>query len=520
MRRPARFRLISAVLLAGLPASAATPCERLTALTITDATITSSTLISAGVPIPGIGTGRGGTPKLPDFCRVVIVSKPVPDSQIHFEVWLPGTEVWNGKFEGTGNGGYSGALDYPAMQKALADGYATAGSDTGHPGGDLKFAIGHPAKIDDWGWRAVHVMTEASKLVIHAAFGRFPEHSYFSGCSTGGHQALMEAQRFPSDYDGIAAGDPGNNRVRLNIGFLWSWLALYKDPASALPATKVPVIHRAAVAACDAMDGIKDGLIADPLHCKFDPAALLCRGEDNDSCLTAKQVSAVQKIYAGAKNPRTGEQLFAGWARGSELGWGSYFVGQPEPARVDFWRYWVFGDPKWDPVSFDFDRDAAWADSVMGTITANDPELKAFKARNGKLLMYSGWADPVVPPADVVRYYETALKVMGGAIKTQDFFRLFMVPGMGHCRGGEGPSTFDALAALDTWVTKGTAPDKIVASHSSNGAVDRTRPICPYPQVARWSGTGSTDDASQFACTIEKKATPGPSGGKALPPAL
>jgi feruloyl esterase len=482
-------------------------CESLTALTIPDKTVTSATIVGAGAPVPGVG--RGAASKLPEFCRVVAVSKPVSDSEIHFEVWLP-TAEWNGKFEGTGNGGYSGALDYAAMQRALGLGYATAGSDTGHPSDDLKFAVGHPGKIDDWGWRAVHVMTEASRLVIRASYGRFAEHSYFAGCSTGGHQALMEAQRFPSDYDGIAAGDPGNNRVRLNMGFLWSWLALYRDPASALPATKLPLINRAAVAACDAMDGVKDGLISEPLRCKFDPAMLLCKGADSEACLTAPQVAAVQSIYAGAKNPRTGEQLFAGWARGTELGWGGYFVGHPEPARTDFWRYWVFGDPAWDPRSFDFDQDAAWADSSMRLINSNSADLKAFHDRNGKLVMYSGWADPVVPPGDVVHYYETVLQFMGGVSKTQEFFRLFMAPGMGHCGGGSGPATFDALGALDTWVTKGVAPDRIVASHTSNGAVDRTRPLCPYPQMARWKGTGSTDDAGQFACLNPEGAAPSP----------
>ena len=413
---------------------------------------------------------------------------------------MPAAEVWNGKFEGTGNGGYSGALDFAAMQKALSEGYATAGSDTGHPGDDLKFAVGHPEKIDDWGWRAVHAMTEAAQFLVRDEYGKLAEHSYFTGCSTGGHQALMEAQRFPADYDGIVAGDPGNNRVRLNIGFLWSWLALYKDAASALPATKLATINRAAIASCDATDGLKDGLISEPLRCKFDPQELLCKGSDNGDCLTQSQVEAVRKIYGGAKNPRTGEQIFAGWARGSELGWAGYFVGHPEPARVDFWRYWVFGDPAWDPRSFDFDKDVAAADSAMAAINANNPDLKAFQARGGKLVMYSGWADPVVPPGDVVRYYDAARQSMGGTSVTQNFFRLFMVPGMGHCGGGPGPAAFDALDALDKWVTARAAPDKIVASHASNGSVDRTRPLCPYPQVARWNGTGSTDDAKQFAC--------------------
>ncbi len=435
---------------------------------------------------------------------MLAISKPAPDSEVHFEVWLPAAENWNGKFQGTGNGGYSGALDYAAMQKALGEGYATAGSDTGHSGEDLKFAVGHPGKIDDWGWRALHTMTENAKLIVRANYGHFAGHSYFYGCSTGGHQALMEAQRFPADYDGILAGDPGNNRVRLNIGFLWSWLALYKDSASALPASKLPLINKAAIAACDASDGVKDGLISDPLRCKFNPATLLCKGADGEACLTAPQVAAVQKIYAGAKNPRTGEQLFAGWVRGSELGWAGYFVGHNEPARTDFWRYWVFGDPAWDPRGFDFDKDVAWATSALAAVDALNPDLKPFRANGGKIVMYSGWADPVVPPGDVVGYYDKVRQTIGNAA-TEDFFRLFMVPGMGHCNGGPGPSAFDAMSALDAWVTKKAAPEKIIASHMTNGTADRTRPLCPYPQTAHWKGTGSSDDAAQFSCVAEVK---------------
>jgi len=481
----------------------AQPCERLAALTIPSTAITSTVAVPAGPFSPGGPGGRGGTAgrEFPAFCRVTAVATPVPGSEIHVELWLPAA-AWNGKFLGTGNGGYSSAIGYADMERALRLGYATAGSDTGHEGGDLRFAVGHLEKIDDWAWRAVHVMTETAKPILRGYYGRFATQSYFSGCSTGGQQALTEAQRFPADYDGIVAGDPGNNRVRLNVGFLWSWLAVNKDGAEPLPASKLPMINRAAVAACDALDGVKDGLIADPRACKFDPGVLLCKGADGGDCLTASQVAAVRAVYDGARNPRTGDRLYPGWARGSESGWSGYFVGQREPARVDFWRYWVFNDPNWDFHTFDFDRDAAYADSKMAAATANDPDLTAFKQRNGKLLMYHGWADPVVPPEDGIAYYESVEKAMGGAQKTSAFFRLFMVPGMGHCAGGPGPSAFDALGALDKWVAQGTAPDRIVASHSAGGTVDRTRPLCPYPQAARWNGTGSIDDAASFACAV------------------
>lgn len=502
--------LLAAVLLTALPLAAATNCADLASLTITNTIITSATAVAAGeFALPGRGGGASGqgARAFPAFCRVLVTARPVPDSEIQIEVWLPEPNAWNSKFLGTGNGGYSGAIGYAAMESGLRQGYATAGSDTGHPGGDLKFGLGHPEKIHDWGYRAVHVMTETAKLVARNFYGRFPEHAYFSGCSTGGHQALMEAQRYPADYDGIVAGAPGNNRVRLNIGFLWSWLVLREGGADPLPPAKLPLINRAVIAACDALDGVKDGLIGDPRRCKFDPGSLLCKSAGSADCLTAAEVAAVRKIYGGTRNPRTGEQIFAGWAKGSEAsggqqvgGWAGYFVGQSEPARLDFWRYWVFHDPKWDPRTFDFDRDVAYADSKLSFLVANQPDLSAFQKRGGKLLMYHGWTDPVVPPEDTIRYYEDVERLMGGAGKTSEFLRLFLAPGMAHCTGGPGPSSFDSLGALDRWIVKGVAPDRILATHSTGGKVDRTRPLCPYPQVARWNGRGSIDDAANFAC--------------------
>lgn len=505
--RPIQFLLsaltVSTLLLVPSSVRGAT-CEQFTALTLPDTVIESATAIAAGpLTIPGVRTPL----TLPAFCRVLAVSRPTPDSEIHFEVWIPPAEAWNGKFEGTGNGGFSEALSYGPMAQALNQGYATAGSNTGHQGDNLQFGAGHPEKINDWAYRSVHVMTGNAKLIARNYYGRFPQYSYFNGCSTGGHQALTEAQRFPDDYDGIVAGDPANNRSHLISAFLWAYSALYKDPASPLPAAKLPMITKAAVDACDAADGIRDGIIGDPRACKFDPGTLLCKNGDEASCLTAPQVDAVRKIYAGPMNPRTGERIFAGFPRGSENTWTGYFVGREEPARHDFWSLWVFNNPAWDWRSFDFDRDLAYADKKMSVVNSVDTNLNPFKARGGKLVMYHGWADAVVPPEDGVRYYEAVQKTMGGAEKTSDFFRLFMVPGMGHCAGGPGPNTFDAVGALDQWVTQGTAPQKMVASHSTAGKVDRTRPLCPYPQRAKWNGTGSSDDAANFAC-VNPAATP------------
>ncbi len=488
------------------PASPAATCESLAALTIESTTVTSAVSVPAG-PFSASGAPGPGARSFPAFCRVQAVARPVADSEIHIEVWLPLAGAWNGKLVGTGNGGYSGAIGYSDMEAALRKGYAAAGSDTGHSGGDLKFGVGHPEKIVDWAYRAVHLMTETAKLAVRSHYGRFPDQSYFSGCSTGGQQALTEAQRFPADYDGIVAGAPGNNRVRLNAGFLWSWLATHKDGAETLPASKLPALYQAVVTACDALDGVKDGLLGNPRACRFDPAALRCQAGDKPDCLTPAQVEAVRAVYDGARNPRTGEQLYAGWERGSESsggprpgGWSGYFVGHPEPARVDFWRYWVFADPNWDFRTFDFDRDMAYADAKMAFLASNDSNLTRFKERNGKLLVYQGWADPVVPPENTIRYFEDVQSAVGGPRNMSDFARLFLVPGMGHCSGGPGPTKFDSLEALDSWVTQGIAPNRIVASHSTGGKVDRTRPLCPFPQVARWDGSGSIDEAASFAC--------------------
>ena len=499
MIRLRALSVLSSAACCGLPALAAS-CESLAALAIPSTAIRSAVLVSAGPSSAGRGAGQGG--QLPAYCRVGAVATPVAGSEIHIEVWLPEAAVWNGKLLGTGNGGYSGALGFADMERGLRQGYAVAGSDTGHAGGDLKFGLRQPEKIDDWAWRAVHVMTETPKLVVRSYYGRLPRHSYFAGCSTGGQQALTEAQRFPADYDGIAAGAPGNNRVRLNVGFLWSWLAANQGGAASLPSAKLGLIHQAAVRACDASDGLKDGLISDPRSCTFDPATLACKAGDAADCLTPPQAAAVGAIYDGAKNPRTGERLYPGWVRGSETGWNAYFVGQPEPARLDFWRYWVFDDPNWDFRSFDFDRDVAFADNRMEFLTANDPDLTRFRAGGGRLLLYQGLADPVVPPDDTIRYFETVERGMGGLESTSRSVRLFLAPGMGHCAGGEGPGSFDPLPVLDRWVAGGETPERIIATHTVNGTVDRSRPLCPYPQIARWKGSGSIDDASSFECAV------------------
>ncbi|MEO8681879.1 MAG: tannase/feruloyl esterase family alpha/beta hydrolase, partial [Vicinamibacterales bacterium] len=432
-------------------------------------------------------------------------------------VWIPPTEAWNGKFQGVGNSGYQGSVSYTAMAGALRRGYATASTDTGHTGDDMQFGQGHPEKLIDYAYRAVHVMTDTSKLIVRNAAGRFAERSYFVGCSAGGQQALSEAQRYPDDYDGIVAGDPVNNRVRQTFGFLSSWIATHgADGKPLLSQPKLALLTKSAVEACDAIDGLRDGLLDDPRRCTFDPARLACKAaSDEAACLTPPQVDAAKKMYEGTKNPRTGELIYTGWPRGSEgfgdsanQGWRQYIMDPASPMRADFFRYWLFHDPNWDFRTIDIERDLAYAEQKLPFMAAVDKDLAPFKKSGGKLLMYTGWMDPVVPPQDTVAYYEGVVKTMGGLAATRDFYRLFMAPGMGHCAGGPGPNTFDAIGALEQWVEKGVAPDKLIATHHTNGKPDRTRPLCQYPMVARHKGTGSIDDAANFSCVAPPAAAP------------
>lgn len=515
-------RLPAAAMLATLPllAEAVTPptsygtaCANLAALTIPAVTIRSATAVAAGAFTPPSATNAV---TLPAFCRVEGTARPTNDSDIRFEVWIPPAEAWNGKFEGVGNGGYSGAIGYTAMATALRHGYAAASTDTGHTGDDMKFGQGHPEKIIDWAYRSIHVMTEAAKLIVRNAQGKFADRSYFVGCSSGGHQALSEAQRYPDDYDGIVAGDPANNRIRQTFGFLHSWVATHgADGKPILTQAKLALLTRAAVDACDSLDGLKDGIIDDPRRCHFDPAKLQCRSGDEAGCLTAPQVDAAKKMYEGLKNPRTGEPIYTGWPRGSEgfgdnaiQSWRQYITDPAEPMRVGFFRYFLFHDPNWDYRTVDYDRDLAFAEQRLPFMAAVEKDLTPFKRRGGKLLMYTGWADPVVPPQDTVAYYDAVVKTMGGLDKTREFYRFFLAPGMGHCSGGPGPNQFDAIGALEQWVEKGIAPERLIASHSTAGKVDRTRPLCLYPQVARWKSTGSSDDAANFSCVTEAPLTP------------
>lgn len=496
--------VVAMLSLSGSQAIAAS-CESLTSLSQSNTTITLAQDVGAGEftpPAPNASQVAEASlyHKLPAFCRVAATLRPSSDSDIKIEVWLP-VSGWNGELQSVGNGGWAGFISYPALARGLAERYATASTDTGHTGNTGSFALGHPEKMIDFGYRSVHEMTVAAKAILAAYYGDGPRISYWNGCSTGGRQGLTEAQRYPSDYNAIIAGAPANNRMHIYVWSLWIAQAVHADEGSYIPPGKYAMIHKAVVEACDSLDGLKDGLITDPRRCHFDPKTLVCKGADGPSCLTSQQVEMARKIYSAAKNPRTGQDIYPGLEPGSELGWANHAGPEPLSYATDGFKYVVFKNPDWDFRTLNLDSDVALADKVdNGTTSAMDPNLKEFFGHGGKLLMYHGWSDPQVSPVNTINYYTSVLKTMGSAASS-DSIRLFMLPGMGHCGGGDGPNSFDAIGSLAHWFEKGQAPNQIVSSHSANGVVDRTRPICAYPKIASYKGAGSIDDAANFVCT-------------------
>jgi feruloyl esterase len=489
--------LVGLIAVAGAPAMAVASgrgCTELRTVQLDGMTVTLAERVAAG--------GEAKYPKLPAFCRAAATLRPSSDSEIKIEVWMPEGAAWNGKFEGTGNGGWGGAIEPGGLAAAVARGYAAGSTDTGHAGGSASFALGHPEKLVDFGWRSVHGMTVAAKALMAAYYGEGPRLAYFEGCSSGGRQALMEAQRFPEDYDGIIAGSATNNWTKMMFGRIWVGQATLGNAASYIPAAKYAVIHKAALEACDAADGVKDGVIGEPMQCKFDPGVLECKSGDGAECLTKAQVAAARTIYAPATNPRTGEQIFPPMERGGELVWGR-LAGGPKPIELadDFFKYVVFEDPQWDFRTLNFDGDVARALKKDGDVlSAVNPDLRPFFAHGGKLIQYHGWTDQQVMPENSINYYKSVVATVGAA-KADASYRLFMAPGMNHCGGGDGPNKFDILGAMEKWREGGKAPDAVVASHATaEGRVDRTRPLCAYPDVAKYKGVGSTDEAANFAC--------------------
>lgn len=480
--------------------AAAATCESLATLALPGATVTLAQTVAAGAFTPAGGRAAGAPfGDLPAFCRVAATLAPSSDSDIKIEVWLPASG-WNGKFQGVGNGAWQGSIAYPAMAEALRRGYATSSTDTGHEGGSASFGLGHPEKVIDFAYRAVHDMTVKAKAVVNAYYGHAPRFSYWVGCSAGGRQAMQEAQMFPSDYDGIVAGSPGLDWSGRTAQAVRMAQALQKEDAR-LSSAAAQMLHGAVVAACDALDGVKDGLLESPAACTFDPGVLACKSGEVSGCLTPAQVGTARMIYSPIVDPTTKREI-PGLAPGSELGWTD--LGWSASARatgLDHLRYLVFGDPAWDVQKFNVSTDVArLAEGPSGAIDARDPTLTPFFDRGGKLLQYHGWSDPQITPLSSTEYFTRVATALGGVSKLQGSYRLFMAPGMAHCSGGEGPNDFDELTALEQWVEHGKAPDMIRASHTTNGKVDRTRPLCPYPQVATYKGAGSIDDAANFVC--------------------
>ena len=518
------FVMLTPFLAASALAGHAADCASLSDVKLPNTTLTTAQSVPAGRFTPPHGRP---VDKLPAFCRLAGVIQPSTDSDIGFEVWLPASD-WNGKFLSVGNGGFAGSINYFALADDLRRGYATAATDTGHRGDaeDASWAYKHPEKIVDFGYRGLHATSENAKALIQAFYNNPPRHSYFDSCSDGGREALMEAQRFPQDFDGILAGAPANFWTHLLAAAVDMVQHMYgKDPSAYIPSAKLPAVQAAALAACDAQDGVKDGIISDPLRCHFDPSVLLCKGEDSRDCLTAPQVSTLKKLYAGAQDSH-GKQIFPGYVPGAEdgpNGWPQWITGSG-PGKAsgpvyaeNYFRYMVFQDPTWNILSANVDAAEAAADEKTAAIlNSTDPDLGRFKARGGKLILYHGWNDPAIPPVNTVNYYNSVVAKMGSR-NVDSFVRLYMVPGMQHCFPGPGPNSFGQLGrttakgkpygvydALEEWVEKGAAPGDIIATKyiddDPSKGVQMTRPLCLYPQLAKYKGSGDTNDAANFTC--------------------
>jgi len=499
-----------------------TPCAALSRVKIPGVTVTSAVEVAAGPFAVPPGTAK--PVPMPAFCRVAGSVHP----EVKFELWMP--VQWNRKLLAVGNGGLAGTISYSAMVKPLQRGYATASTDTGHSATSTnngEWALGHYERIVDFADRGIHVMALANKAILQAFYGAPPAHSYFNGCSQGGHEALIEAQRYPADFDGIIAGDPANNWTRHYAGG-HLWAAKVMDGPGFIPPAKVQLLAEAVNAQCDELDGVRDGVLTDPRACRFDPARLLCKGIDEAACLTAPQVESVRKLWAGLRDEH-GDQIYPGIVPGGEAGpggWTNWITGSGPGTSgharlgIPFYRYMVFDDPDWDYHSFRFDAsggfesDVDFTDRKLGALfNATSPDLTAFEARGGKLIQYHGWSDPDITPLNSIQYYESVIQFMArggnhGLRDTQEFYRLFMVPGMQHCSGGPGPTAFDMLEPLENWVEKGVAPQRVEAAHVVGGKTEFSRPLCPHPMRAEYKGAGSTDEAANFTCALPPLGRP------------
>jgi feruloyl esterase len=472
-----------------------------------NATVTSANEIAPGAfTPPAAASGSGVSPAvaralaaLPTFCRVTVTSTPTPDSDIKIEVWLP-KSGWNGKFLAVGNGGWAGTISYSALAGAVSQGYAGASTDTGHSTPGASFVIGHPEKLVDYAHRSLHELAVQGKAIVTAFYGNRPTASLWNGCSTGGNQGLTVASMYPADFDAIVAGASPDPRARLHAVRLLAHRMIHRTVGSYIPPEKYPALHQAVMNACDARDGVKDGVIENPAGCRFDPKVLECKGADGPSCLTAEQVATARVIYSDVKDPRTGRVLYSPLLQpGSELMWATLAGPKPFANAAEAFRFLVARDPAWDPARFNAETDVEATDKAAAVLNTASPNLEPFFSRGGKLLMYHGWNDQQVPATSSIGYFNRVVGAVGKSAVGKSI-QLYMVPGMNHCQGGPGTDTFDKIAALEEWLARGRAPERIVASHMTEGKVDRTRPLCPYPQVAVYKGSGSTDEAANFWC--------------------
>jgi feruloyl esterase len=488
------------------PAAAPVSCASLSSLRLANATVTSAGDIAAGAFTPPSAAGRGVPPATaramaaaPAFCRVAVTSTPTSDSDIKIEVWLPASG-WNGKLLAVGNGGWAGTISYPALAGALAMGYAAASTDTGHTTPGASFAVGHPEKLVDYAHRSLHEMAVHAKAVVSTYYGDKVKASIWNGCSTGGNQGLTLASMYPQDFDAIVAGAPPDQRSRVHAVRMVLHRFVHRTAGSYIPPEKYPAVHKAVMDACDTRDGVKDGVIESPPACRFDPGVLQCKGADGPSCLTAEQVDTARALYSDVKHPKTGQVLYSPLLQpGSELLWGTLAGPQPFSNASETYKYLVAKDAAWDPARFDPATDVEKMDAAAAVLNTAGHNLKPFFARGGKLLLYHGWSDQQNPASTSVNYFARVVSAVGKSAAGKSI-QLYMVPGMNHCQGGVGTDTFDKIAVIEEWMAKGTAPAQIIASHATEGKIDRTRPLCPYPQVAVYKGSGSTDEAANFSC--------------------
>ena len=574
MQRPhlvgAAIGFVGALTISSTSANASS-CTNVLSLQLEHTTITSATDNTSGVfVVPGTNPPQTIS-NLPAFCRVTATLTPTADSVIKIEAWLPEGSAWNGRFLGTGGGGFQGVITYSELAAGIQGGFASTNSDLGtgvngcnplYCGSDgvtnpLSTAFGepptptiglfgHPERIKDFGHRAIHQMTLRGKEIADAFYQQKHTKAYFAGCSTGGQNALMEAQRFPHDYDGILAGAPAYNRTHLHMGAIGLWQATHVNANRFILPGQMTLINKAVIAQCVGQDGgaKTDQFLTDPRDCHFDPQALQCTGGNvPPACLSADQVTTMRTYYDGTRDPVTGQLINPGYERGNEtdnvvaLGL-ALQENLPEPA-FDGLFYWVYGSAFGMPgtatnfANFDFHKDVDTVDRQLEKpLNATSTDLGEFREHGGKLILYHGWADPLIPSQTTINYFNALVDGDSEGLqparfergdpnlkRTQSYARLFMVPGMYHCSGGPGPNTFDALTPLVNWVEKGTAPDTIVATKFVNDTpptVAMTRPLCVYPKVAKYNGSGNASAAANFTCVTDESdfnQTPAPKFG-------